>query len=174
MSFSKTVVSGKKILCRVWNKDMDDVLAKTTVKFGTPYFNVKIGNQKRKYKINYNADATIKRDGKIFLYDTDFDNTVGAMRFYPYSDYEVIASDEAYTVFDNNAVKLYVQKGGFPPIYLAIAMIAVIVMAFAMILTVPDGMNASQQRDVLDAQVTALKQDNAVLRQQLQSGDNNG
>lgn len=161
-------IYGKKILCRVWNKEMDTVLARKTISFGTPYFIVKIGNQKRKFKVNYNAESTIKQDGKMYLYDTDFDNTVGAMRFYSYSEHEVIASDEAYTVFDNNAVKLYVQKGGFPMWYLAVAMIAVVVMAFAFILTVPDGMQAIEQRDTLDKTVTSLRQENAVLKQQLQ------
>lgn len=172
MAFNKALY-GKKILCKVWNNDMDEVLGKATIKYGTPYFNVKIGNQKRKFKVNYNTEGTIKQDGKMYVYDTNFDNTVGAMRFYSFSEHEVIASDEAYTVFDNNAVKLYVQKGGFPPIYLAIAMIAVIIMAFAFILTVPEGLTAIEQRDILDKQITALKQENAVLKQQTQS-DNIG
>lgn len=167
MAVSKALY-GKKILCRVWNREMTEVLARRIVKYGTPYFNVKIGDTKRKFKINYDVEATIKRDGKVYTYDTNFDNTIGAMRFYSYSEHEVIASDEAYTVFEDNAVKMYVAKGGIPMLYLLIAMIMTGAMAFAIILTVPDGLQAQEQRDLLDAELTKAKQDIAIKNQQIQ------
>lgn len=160
-------IKGKKILCRVWNNQHDKVLAKKTIKFGAPYFNVKIGGRDRKFKVNYQMQGCIKEDNKVFLYDTEFDNTVGGMKFHSFSEHEIMNSDESYQVFENNAVKMYVSKGGIPLLYLAIAMIAVVAMAFAIIATVPSGMSASQQRDELDEQITLLRQENAVLKQQL-------
>lgn len=157
----------KKIICRVWNKEKDKVLAKRTIKYGQPYFNCKIGGRDRKYKVNYDMKGCVKEDTKVFLYDTTFENTVGAMRFFGFSQHEVMNSDESYQVFENNAVKMYVSKGGIPLLYLAICMIAVIAMAFAIIATVPSGMQASAQRDELDKQITVLRQENAVLKSQL-------
>lgn len=161
------VISGKKLICRVWNNEHDDVLAKKTIKYGAPYFNAKIGGRDRKYKVNYDTKGCIKKDGKVHIYDIVFDNTVGALRFHSFSKHEVMDSDEAYQVYENNAVKMYVSKGGIPLIYLAIAMIAVVAMAFAIIMTVPNGLNASEKVDELDKQVTQLRQQNAVLQQQL-------
>lgn len=160
-------VIGKKIICRVWNEEHDDVLAKTEVKYGAPYFNVKIGGRDRKYKVNYNMKGCVKQDGKLFLYDTVFDNTVGALKFHSFSKHEVMDSDEAYQVFENNAVKMYVSKGGIPLIYLAIAMIAVVAMAIAMIATVPSGLQANENVKFLDQQITQLRQQNAILQQEL-------
>lgn len=164
-------LSGKTILCQVWNDKLDNVLARKKVKYGTPYFNVKIGGRTRRYKINYDTDGVIKQNGKLWVYDTDFSNTIGAMKFSSFSEHEVLDSDEAYQVFENNGVKMYVSKGGIPLLYLAICMIAVVAMAFAIIATVPSGLSASEQRDELDKQITALRQENAVLKSRLQDGD---
>lgn len=157
----------RKLICRVWaSPDEPFSLAKKTVKYGTPSFHVKIGGKDRLYKINYTADGCIKQEGKKLYYDTSFSNTTGALRFFEFP--EDMDSEEAYTALENNAVNMYVKKGGIPLMYLMVAMLAVVAMAFALIFIVPPSLQAQEQVKELDAKITTLTKDNTILRQQLQ------
>lgn len=158
----------KKLVCRLWSdtgeNSMPSVLARRKVRYGQPTFNAKIGGKDRFYKINYKKAGAIKQEGKQLYYDTHFLNTVGALSFNEHD--EDVDSEEAYTVFKNNAVNMYVKKGGIPPmlLYIAFAMVMVLVVVIAYI--APSFVSATQSMEELDKQVTALKQQNAILQQQ--------
>lgn len=158
----------KRLYCRVWNEDGTRTLRKAVkAKYGQPFFTAKIGGLSRYFKINYETKGFIKViDGKMF-YDCAFDNTVGAFALGNREFPEDMDSAEAFTVFKDNAVNMYVKKGGIPLLYLLFAMVAVIVMAIAIVATVPAGLSAQENVKDLDAQVTTLKQEKAVLQQQL-------
>ncbi len=162
----------KKVLyCRIWNENGTKTIGKSKkITYGTPYFTMKVAGRKRFFKINYSVQGMIKNiDGKLY-YDTTYDNTLGALALRNVEFPEDMMSEEAYTSFVNNAVNMYVKKGGIPLTYLLIAMAMVLVMGVAIIATVPSGMNAQKQVEELDKQVTVLKQQNAVLQQRLQTG----
>lgn len=156
---------GKKLVCNVWSdtgvKSTPTRLARKTVKYGAPHFIVKIGGQQRFFKINYETKGMIKQAGKQLVYDTHFSNTVGGLSFYEFP--EAMDSDQAYTVFRNNAVDMYVKKGGIPFLWLILAMAVALVAMVAMMATVPSALSANDQVKELDAQVTALKNTNQAL-----------
>src|SRR5574341_214589 len=159
---------GKKLICRVWDNPKDPYcMAKKKVTYGSPYFKAKIGGKDRLYKINYNTEGCIKQDGKQLIYDTTFKNTTGALRFFEYP--EDMDSEEAYTALENNAVNMYVKKGGIPMWYLLIAFAVAGVGFVALIAIVPSALQAQDEVKQLDLQVTQLKKDNAVLSAQLAS-----
>lgn len=159
---------GKKILCKVWSDIGENsnphMVGKKEVKYGTPTFNIKIGGKDRLYKINYRQRGYIKREGKRLIYDTHFLNTVGGLSYHEYP--EDMDSEETYTVFKNNAVNMYVKKGGIPQWYLLIAMAIAGIALIALMVTVPPAMQAQEEVKFLDQQITALKAEN----QRLQSG----
>lgn len=170
-----TEYKNKKLYCRVWNEDGTRTLRKRIkIPYGKPYFSCKIGGKDRFFKINYETRGLIKViDGRMY-YDTAFDNALGAFALGNIEYPEDMDSAEAYTTFKDNAVQMYVKKGGIPLLYLMIAMGMVMIMAIAIIATVPSGLSASEQVKDLDAQVTELRQQNAVLQQQLAQVGNNG
>lgn len=164
----------RKLICRIWNEKCNRTLRKPVViPYGKPYFSAKIGTKDRFFKVNYDLEGMIKYDNGKLYYDTVFDNVVGGVALRNYEFPEDMDSEEAYTTIKNNAVNMYVKKGGIPLLYLMVAMLAVIVMAIAIVATVPAGLGAQEQVKDLDAQVTQLKKDNAILAQQL-AGANNG
>src|SRR5688572_25843469 len=143
---------GKKLTCRIWDKDGLRTLRKgIKIPYGKPYFNCKIGSKDRFFKVNYNNGFIKVIDGKMY-YDTAFDNTLGAFALRNIEFPEDMDSEEAFTVFKNNAVNMYVKKGGIPLLYLLICMIMVTVMAFAIIATVPAGLQAQENVKDLDNQ----------------------
>lgn len=157
----------KKLFCRIWNEDGTRTLRKPVkIPYGRMFFTAKIGGKNRYFKVNYITKGFIKNiDGKMY-YDIAFDNSLGAFALGNIEFPEDMDSEEAYTVFKDNAVNMYVKKGGIPLMYLLFAMIAVIVMAIAIVATVPSALTAQEQVKDLDAQVTSLKQNNAILTQQ--------
>lgn len=166
-------LKGKKIICRVWSDDgkngMPVVVARKKVKFGTFKFEVRGLGNPRYYKINY---PTLKQDGKNFVYDTHFSDAIGALTFHRFP--EEMPSDEAYNIFEYNAVNAYVKKGGIPLYYLLIAMGVAMVAFLAIIFVIPPALQAQEAMKDLDAQVTiknqqlnALATENEQLRQQL-------
>lgn len=159
----------KKLYCRMWNEKGTRTIGKPKkVTYGTPFFTTRIGGRQRYFKIIYNTEGMIKLiDGK-FYYDTTYDNTLGGLALRNIEFPEDMMSEEAYTTFVNNGVNMYVKKGGIPLLYLMVAMGMVLVMAIAIIATVPAGMQAQEQVKQLDTQITALKQRNIVLEQQVQ------
>lgn len=158
----------KKLICRIWNEEGTRTIRKPIkITYGKPYFTCKVGTKDRFFRVNYSTKGIIKIiDGKMY-YDIAFDNTLGGIALGNVEFPEDMDSEEAYTVFKNNAVNMYVKKGGIPLMYLLVAMIAVTVMAFAIIATVPAGLQAQENVKFLDEQVTQLKKDNAILQQQL-------
>jgi len=167
-SFIPPELKGKKLYCRVWSDTGENgtpqVLARKTLKYGTPEFHVKIGGKDRVYKINYISRGIIKQDSKKLIYDVHFLNTVGGLSFHEFP--EDMDSEEAYTVFKNNAVNMYVKKGGIPMWYLLIAMGVALVGFIAIIAVVPSALQAQDEVKQLDALVTQLKGQNAVLQAQ--------
>lgn len=166
----------KRLICRVWDEKGIRTISKAKkITYGQPFFNVKIGKKDRLFKVNYNTEGMIKViDGKMY-YDTTFDNSVGGLSFHEFP--EDMDSEEAYTIFKNNAINLYVKKGGIPPMVLYICLAVAFVSMIGIIVTVPSALDASSQKDELDKLATVLKQENAVLKQQvasLQSSVNNG
>lgn len=159
---------GKKLHCRIWNEEGTRTIRRpVTIPYGKPYFTCKVGTKDRFFKVNYSTKGLIKViDGKMY-YDIAFDNSLGALALGNVEFPEDMDSEEAFTVFKNNAVQMYVKKGGIPLLYLLFAMIAVTAMAFAIIATVPAGLQAQDNVKFLDSQVTQLKKDNAILQQQL-------
>ena len=166
---------GRKLKCRIWNEDGTRTIRRpVTIPYGKPYFTCKIGTKSRFFKVNYMTKGMIKNiDGKLY-YDIAFHNSLGALALGNIEFPEDMDSAEAYTVFQDNAVNMYVKKGGIPLLYLLIAMGMVLVMAMAIIATVPAGLQASDNVKDLDAQVTQLKKDNAVLQQQLSQAAQTG
>lgn len=160
---------GRKIICRIWSDNGKNatpmVLAKKKIKYGQPDFSVKIGGKMRMYKMNYRTKGLIKQDGKFLYYDIHFSNALGGLVFYEFN--EDVDSEEAYTVFKNNAVNMYVKKGGIPAILLYVSFIALIIMAVALAYVSPTTINMQTQVKELDTQITTLKQQNAILQQQL-------
>lgn len=167
---------GRKIICRVWSDTGENntpmVLAKKKIKYGQPDFSVKIGGKSRMYRMNYRTKGLIKQEGKILYYDTHFANAVGGLAFYEFK--EDIDSEEAYTVFKNNAVNMYVKKGGIPAVLLYIAFIGMIILAVALAYVSPTAIAMQQNTEELDAQVTILKQQNAILQQKLTGNSEGG
>lgn len=155
-------------MCRLWNEKGTRTIAKPKkIPYGMPYFTSKIGGKQRYFKVNYYTEGMIKNiDGKMY-YDTAFDNSVGGFALRNYEFPEDMDSEEAYTIFKNNAVNMYVKKGGIPMLYLLVAMGLAFACIIAVIATVPAGLKASEQVKDLDNQVTSLRQQNAVLQQQL-------
>jgi len=155
-----------KLICRIWNEDGTRTIAKPVViPYGQPTFTKKIGKKDRLFKVNYYDEGMIKViDGKMY-YDTTFDNAVGGLSFKEYP--EDAESSEIYTIFNNNAVKMYVQKGGIPLIYLMVAMGMAMCAFIAIIVVIPDGLHAKDQVKDLDNQITALRANNAGLQQEI-------
>lgn len=169
-------LAGKKLLCRVWSDTGENttpqVLAKKKITYGQPTFAVKIGSKKRYFKVNYTTKGVIKQDGKLLIFDTHFSNTIGALSFYEFP--EAIDSDIAYTVARDNAVDMYVKKGGIPMLYLLIAMAVAMVAFIAIIVVLPPALQAQEQLKELDKQVSVLKQENANLRSLIPPTANGG
>lgn len=160
----------KTLHCRMWNEKGNRTIGKPKkITYGKPYFTMKIAGRDRYFKVIYNIEGMIKNiEGKLY-YDTTYDNSLGALALRNVEFPEDMLSEEAYTVFINNAVNMYVKKGGIPLLYLLIAMIMVVVMAIAIVATVPAGLGAQDQVKELDKQVTALKGQNLALQSQLQA-----
>lgn len=162
-------LKNKKIICRVWSdtgaNNTPVVLSKRKIKYGQPTFNARIGGKDRLYKVNYRTKGLIKQEGKLMYYDTHFLNSVGGLAFHEFQ--EDIDSEEAYTVFKNNAVNMYVKKGGIPAILLYITFIAMIILAVSLAYVSPTTIGQQSTIEQLDAQVTTLKQQNALLQQQV-------
>lgn len=163
--FQRSLI-GQKLLCRVWSDTGENStpvrLAKKTIKYGAPNFSVKVAGKDRFFKINYEEKGLIKQDGKQLVYDTHFNNTVGGLSFHEFP--EAMDSDQAYTVFRNNAVDMYVKKGGIPFLWLVLALGVAMVAMIVMVLTVPSALQAGEQMKELDEQVTALKNTNQALQ----------
>lgn len=155
-------LKGKKIICRVWSDDgkngMPVVVARKKVKFGTFKFEVRGLGNPRYYKINY---PTLKQDGKNFIYDVHFNDAVGSLSFHRFP--EEMPSDEAYNIFEYNAVNAYVKKGGIPLYYLLIAMGVAMIAFMAIIFVIPPALQAQEAMKDLDAQVSQLKATNNAL-----------
>src|SRR2546426_2872646 len=157
----------RKLYCRIWDETGTRTLVKPKkVPYGIPFFSAKVGGRDRYFKINYNTRGMIKSiDGRMF-YDTAFDNATGGYALRNYEFPEDIDSEEAYTIFKNNAVNMYVKKGGIPMIYLMVAMGIALVAMIMIIAVVPAGLQAQDQVKELDKQVTVLKAQNQVLQKQ--------
>ena len=166
----------KKLICRVWSntgeQSTPNLLGKKKVKYGVPEFSIKIGGKMRLFRIIYKIKGVIKQEGKHLYYDTVFNNTTGALAFYEFP--EDMDSEESYTVFKNNAVNMYVKKGGIPAILLYISFLAVIILAVALAYVSPYVASSQQTIEQLDSQITQLKQNNAILQQQLLQNNNGG
>lgn len=163
-------LKGRKLYCRIWSDTGKNGTPHTLgkikkIKYGQPFFNAKIGGKDRMYKINYRTKGLIKQEGKKLFYDVHFLNTVGALSFYEFP--EDMDSEEAYTTFKNNAVNMYVKKGGIPPLVLYICLAIALVAMIALIAIVPSAFSAQESVKGLDAQVTALKAENQLLRSQI-------
>lgn len=159
---------GKKLKCRIWNEDGTRTIRRpVTIPYGKPYFTCKIGTKSRFFKVNYMTKGMIKNiDGRLY-YDIAFHNSLGALALGNIEFPEDMDSAEAYTVFQDNAVNMYVKKGGIPQIYLLVAMAVAGICMIGVIATVPSALTAQEQVKDLDTQVTTLKQENAVIKQQL-------
>lgn len=129
MAFAEDLV-GKKLRVKVWSNNGENetprVLTTLKTKYGQPAVTWRAKGGKRMYQIDYEHKGAIKQEGKTLVYDTVFDNAVGALTFYEHD--EDIDSGQAYTMFLNSAVNMYVKKGGIPLLYLIIAMIGMVVM----------------------------------------------
>lgn len=128
MAFAEDLV-GKKLKVKIWSNNGEHetprVLHTAKTKYGQPHVTWRAKGGKRMYQIDYEHKGAIKQDGKSLIYDTVFDNAVGALTFYEHD--EDIDSGQAYTMFLNSAVNMYVKKGGIPLIYLIVAMIGMVV-----------------------------------------------
>jgi hypothetical protein len=160
---------GKKLIVKAWSGDLDNpsVLQRRTIKYGQPSVTMRIAGKDRLYKINYLDKGLIKQDGKNLVYDTHFLNTVGGMRFHEYP--EDIDSEEAYTVFKNNGVDMYVKKGGISQriflLLLAMVSIGMVVSAVLAIYTI----NAQAQSAVDAKNLISLSGKISALEAQVQN-----
>ena len=167
---------GKHLYVRVWGGSRGErndltqphlVAKPKKIPYGQPSVSMKIGGKERLYKINYQTDGMIKQEGKRLYYDTHFLNQVGGLRWYEFP--EDLDAEEAYTVFKNNGVEMYVKKGGISTKILimilaitAIAMVGVMVMASYTFPTM-------QQNTVNEKNNIALSNKIDQLRAQVQS-----
>lgn len=160
---------GKKLVCKVWDSDgstgVPRRLAKKTVKYGAPSFTAKIGGVKRLFQINYEDFGAIKQEGNFFVYDTTFDNTTGSLAFHEFP--EEMDSSQAFTVFLNTAVKMYVAKGGIPLHYLIIAVFGALFIAGACAYLGVEVSKLNQQHQVDINDLTTASQTIRNLRTQV-------
>ena len=164
-----------KIIVQVWllryGKGRDRLVAQKKVPMGTEYVEITpkgFGlfihrkSDKRRYQINY---QDLKETPKGYLYMTDVTNTLGALSFGEYPKH-VDSRREQKLIVDNN-VRMYVEKGGIPLLYLLIAMMGMVV---GMGVSAFFGIQYFQIQDMntqLDTLVTNLKAENAILRSQI-------
>lgn len=152
-----------KIICSVWqlgeNGARDKFVGSQTKKIGDKTFVVK----GKRYFIDY---SELKEGKKLFYYDCDIHNAVGALSFNPVARQRV-QPNQAEMMLIDGVVKVLMGKGGIPAMYLLVAFIAVaIAMAGTMYLFSQyqsNGITIEKQR----VSIENLKAENEVFKQRL-------
>jgi len=159
----------KKLIVKIWSDTGENgtpqVLFKRTVKYGTPFVTAKIAGKDRLFKINYRTKGVIKQDGKKLYTDIHFLNAVGSLAFYEFK--EDMDSEEAYTIFKNNAVNMYVKKGGISPMTLYICIGAICAMGIGYAIVSPYIIQSIQQHEVDIKDLTSASAKIQALRDQV-------
>lgn len=158
---------GKKLLIKVWSSDKVNphVIAKKKIPYGQPYTNIRFAGKDHRYKINYQSEGMIKQEGKEFIYDTHFDNTVGGLAFHEYP--EEMDSSEVYDTHINNGVDLYVKKGGIRPILLYICIGIIGVAMIGLIYFAQYALGLQSNNDINQKNLISLSAKIDTLRDQV-------
>jgi len=159
---------GYKLFCRVWNETGTRTLGKPKkVPYGMPFFSAKVGGKMRYFKINYYTLGMIKNINGRMFYDTVFDNSTGGSALRNYEFPEDMNSEEAFTIFKNNAVNMYVKKGGISPMVLYICIAIIGITSMGLVIMGPYVINAMQQHDVDIKDLTSASGKIQALRNQV-------
>lgn len=175
-----------QILVQVWlpkdGNGRDKLVASKKVKMGDQYASIRPKSkgifgayrksEPRLYQINYKE---LKEGKNSFIYDTELENTTGALAFHKFPKSKDNLADSALNqkMLIDFAAKMYILKKDYL-LYLMIAVLGLVAVAMALSYISVDYANYRNIAEQLDKLATQLKTENAILKSQLASSDNNG
>jgi len=168
-----------QILVQVWlpknGNGRDKLVAQKKAKLGDQYVSIRpkskgiLGayrkSEPRLYQINYKE---LKEGKNYYIYDTELENTTGALAFHAFPKSKDNLADSALNqkMLIDFAAKMYILKKDYL-FYLMIAVLGIVAVAMALSYISIDYANYRNIAEQLDKLVTNLKAENAILRSQV-------
>ena len=167
------IVSGKpvfgKIDCYVvlinrQTKARPKILAKKKVRIGVKTFSMWRGQRQRTWKIDYEQ---LIEGTKSYLYFVEMEKAVSPLSFYQYPSEKYgddLDSRNAELMLYDGAVEVFQGRKGIPLLYLLILGIGLVIGMVAVVVILQMYLGEARQGDVLEAQVTSLRNQLAILQ----------
>lgn len=168
-----------EILVQVWlpkdGNGRDKLVAQKKAKMGDQYVSIRpkskglLGSinksEPRLFQINYKE---LKEGKNRYIYDTELENTSGALAFHKFPKSKDNLADSALNqkMLIDFAAKMYILKKDYL-LYLMIAVLGLVMVAMALAYVAVDYGNYRNIAEQLDKMVTSLKAENAVLKAQV-------
>lgn len=162
--FDNFVKSGT-IVCSVWligsNGARDKFIGSVKRKVGKKDFVIK----GKRYWINYDF---LKEGKKLYYYDCDVNNSVGALSFHDVSK-EKVSPNQADMMLVDGVVRVLMGKGGIPAMYLLVAMIITGIAVAGMMYFLSQYQTLSGTVETQKVTISSLKAENNNLKSELEA-----